>query len=59
MQAVQFFKALSDATRLKIIMLIQLEDELCVCELIVALDENQSKVSRHLAQLKRLGVLLD
>ncbi|WP_413700745.1 metalloregulator ArsR/SmtB family transcription factor [Psychromonas sp. KJ10-10] len=59
MQAVQFFKALSDATRLKIIMLIQLEGELCVCELMVALDENQPKVSRHLAQLKRLGLLLD
>lgn len=59
MQAVLFFKALSDATQLKIIMLIQLEDELCVSELRVALDENQSKVSRHLTQLKRLGVLLD
>jgi ArsR family transcriptional regulator len=59
MQAVQFFKALSDDTRLKIIMLIQLEGELCVCELMVALDEGQPKVSRHLAQLKRLQLLLD
>jgi ArsR family transcriptional regulator len=59
MQAIQFFKALSDVTRLKIIMLIQLEGELCVCELMVALDANQPKISRHLAQLKRLGLLLD
>ena len=59
MQAIQFFKALSDATRLKIIMLIQLEDELCVCELMAALEDNQPKISRHLAQLKRQGLLLD
>jgi ArsR family transcriptional regulator len=59
MQAIQLFKALSDATRLKIIMLIQFEGELCVCELMVALGDNQPKISRHLAQLKRLGLLLD
>ena len=59
MQAIQFFKALSDETRLKIMMLIQLEGELCVCELMVALDGNQPKTSRHLAQLKRQGLLLD
>ena len=58
-QAIDFFKALSDATRLKIIMLIQLEGELCVCELMVALCDSQPKISRHLAQLKRMGLLLD
>jgi len=58
-QAIDLFKALSDATRLKIIMLIQLEDELCVCELMVALCESQPKISRHLAQLKRMGIVLD
>jgi len=59
MQTIQFFKALSDATRLKIVMLIQLESELCVCELMASLDDNQPKISRHLAQLKRMGLLLD
>ncbi|MCP4321521.1 MAG: metalloregulator ArsR/SmtB family transcription factor [Psychromonas sp.] len=59
MQAIEFFKALSDATRLKIVMLIQLENELCVCELMASLDDNQPKVSRHLAQLKKTGLLLD
>ncbi len=59
MQAIQFFKVLSDVTRLKIVMLIQLECELCVCELMVSLDDNQPKISRHLGQLKRMGLLLD
>lgn len=58
-QAIDLFKALSDATRLKIIMLIQLEGELCVCELMTALSDSQPKISRHLAQLKRSGLLLD
>lgn len=59
MQAIQLFKALSDVTRLKIVMLIQLENELCVCELMASIDDNQPKISRHLAQLKRMGLLLD
>jgi len=58
-QAIDLFKALSDATRLKIVMLIQLEGELCVCELMVALADSQPKISRHLAQLKKIGLLLD
>ena len=59
MQAIDLFKALSDETRLKIVMLIKLEGELCVCELMTALCESQPKISRHLAQLKRIGILLD
>ncbi|MFQ3194555.1 MAG: ArsR family transcriptional regulator [Colwellia sp.] len=50
--AVQFFKNLADDTRLKIILLIQMERELCVCELTVALGLSQPKISRHIAQLK-------
>ncbi len=50
-QLVQFFKALSDETRLRIMMLLT-QGELCVCDLMVVLDEPQSKVSRHLAYLK-------
>jgi len=57
MDPTQFFKCIADATRLKIMMLIQLEQELCVCELMVALEDSQSKISRHLALLKRCDLL--
>ncbi|MCK9504296.1 MAG: metalloregulator ArsR/SmtB family transcription factor [Porticoccaceae bacterium] len=59
MSALAFFKALADETRLLSLLLIQEEDELCVCELVAALDMPQPKISRHLAQLRTLGVLLD
>jgi len=54
-QLIQFFKALSDETRLRIMMLLT-RGELCVCDLMVVLDEPQSKVSRHLAYLKHSGL---
>lgn len=54
-QLVQFFKALSEETRLRIVMLLT-HGELCVCDLMVVLDEPQSKVSRHLAYLKHSGI---
>lgn len=54
-QLVQFFKALSDETRLRIMMLLT-QGELCVCDLMFVLDEQQSKVSRHLAYLKYSGL---
>ena len=59
MQADQFFKALSDVTRLRMLVLLSSEGELCVCELTHALDEIQPKISRHLAQLRETGVVLD
>ena len=59
MEANQFFKALSDFTRLRMLVLLSSEGELCVCELTYALDEIQPKISRHLAQLRELGVVLD
>jgi ArsR family transcriptional regulator, arsenate/arsenite/antimonite-responsive transcriptional repressor len=58
-QAVDFYKCLADPTRLKCLLLIHDEEELCVCELTVALDEIQPKVSRHLAQLRKCGLLTD
>jgi ArsR family transcriptional regulator len=54
-----FFKALGDLTRLRILVLLSAERELCVCELTHALGEIQPKISRHLAQLRELGVVLD
>ena len=52
------FKALADETRLRIVLLL-LDGELCVCEIIAALELPQSTVSRHLAYLKRTGWVRD
>jgi ArsR family transcriptional regulator len=49
----QTFKALSDPIRLRIVLLLQAEGELCVCDLMEVLKLPQSTVSRHLAYLKR------
>lgn len=49
-------KALSDITRLKIIHLLR-EGELCVCEIMYALDKPQSTVSHHLNLLKNAGLI--
>lgn len=57
--ALEFFKALADETRLLSLLLIEQEGELCVCELMVALEQTQPKISRHLAQLRKSGLLLD
>ena len=59
MEPLNFFKALADDTRLKSLLLIQHEGELCVCELMAALDESQPKISRHLALLRKEGLLED
>ena len=58
-QADQFFKALSDLTRLRMLVLLSSEGELCVCELTHALGEIQPKISRHLGLLREAGVVLD
>jgi ArsR family transcriptional regulator len=55
----QFFHLLADPTRLRALLLLRREGELCVCELTHALGESQPKVSRHLATLRKAGVVLD
>jgi ArsR family transcriptional regulator len=50
------FKALSDRTRLRVIHLIG-DDEVCVCFFVEVLKTNQPKISRHLAYLRRAGVV--
>lgn len=40
-------------------LLVAQEQELCVCELICALDQSQPKISRHLAVLRSGGLLAD
>jgi len=49
----QTIKALSDPIRLRIVLLLQTEGQLCVCDLMAVLKLPQSTVSRHLAYLKR------
>lgn len=57
MQSSVFFRALSDEIRLRCVALLQLEGQLCVCELTYALGMEQPKVSRHLAQLRQAGIV--
>ncbi|HOI71302.1 MAG TPA: metalloregulator ArsR/SmtB family transcription factor [Methanobacterium sp.] len=52
----EFFKAFGDPTRLKILHLLE-EEELCVCEIISALNKPQPTVSHHLNILKKAGLL--
>lgn len=47
-----FFKALADRTRLRLIHLLA-DDEVCVCFFVEVLETKQSKISRHLAYLRR------
>lgn len=50
------FLALADKTRLRILNLIR-EDEVCVCYFTEVLEENQPKISRHLAYLRNAGIV--
>lgn len=56
---VQIFKALADETRLRIVALLLIESELCVCDIIAATRLPQSTVSRHLAYLRKTGMVND
>jgi ArsR family transcriptional regulator len=51
------FAAMADETRYRILHLLR-EGELCVCDLMSVLKEPQSKISRHLAYLRRAGLVL-
>ena len=55
----EVFKCLADETRVRATLLIVDQGELCVCELMCALADSQPKISRHLAQLRSAGLLLD
>jgi ArsR family transcriptional regulator len=53
----QLFKALSDPTRLRIVSLLAVKGELCVCYLAEALAAQDFKISRHLSILRSTGVV--
>jgi len=52
----EFFAALGDATRLKMLKLIA-DEELCSCEVMAALELTQPTTSHHLGILERAGLL--
>ena len=51
-----FFRALADRTRLRLLNLMG-KDEVCVCFFVEILKTNQPKISRHLAYLRRAGIV--
>ena len=51
-----FFSALADRTRLRLLNLLR-DGEVCVCFFAGTLDTNNPKISRHLAYLKRAGLV--
>lgn len=52
-------KALADPTRLRILALLGATDEVCVCHIHTALGVPQPTASRHLAYLKKAGLVED
>jgi ArsR family transcriptional regulator len=50
------FKALADRTRLRLLNLMG-DDEVCVCFFVEVLKTNQPKISRHLAYLRKAGLV--
>lgn len=56
-RSVDFFTALADATRWRIIRLVE-NETLCVCEIADILDMPQSSVSSHLQIIRKGGLLL-
>jgi len=54
----KFFKSLADTTRLRILGLLEVR-EMCVCEVMVALDLTQPTASHHLRILENVGLVKD
>ena len=52
----QFFKALSDQKRLQILKLLRVK-EMCICELMIALNMTQPNLSHHLRILENEGII--
>jgi ArsR family transcriptional regulator, arsenate/arsenite/antimonite-responsive transcriptional repressor len=55
----RFFKSLADETRLQILWLLMVKEELCVCDIMGVIGITQSKASRHLRYLYNLGLVTD
>jgi len=57
MRQTELFQMLSDQTRLRALMLMKNAGALCVCELMHALQVSQPKISRHMASLRKAGLV--
>lgn len=58
MDAIDLFKCLSEPVRLRLLCLLSnTEPELCVCDLVNVLELPQGTVSRHLMQLRLMGLV--
>lgn len=55
----ELFSLLSDETRLRCLVLIQKKGELCVCEISQIMSSIQPKISRHLALMRKSGLVSD
>lgn len=55
----ELFALLSDETRLRCVILLQKEKKLCVCEISRIMGSIQPKISRHLALMRKSGLLAD
>lgn len=51
------FKALADPTRIKILRLLSEREEMCVCEIMIAIEQKQPITSHHLIVLKNAGLV--
>lgn len=54
---VRLFEALSDRTRLRLLNLLDGQREVCVCYFVAILGQSQPKISRHLAYLRKAGIV--
>lgn len=54
----RFFKALADDTRLRILKLLEVK-EMCVCEVMIALDLTQPTASHHLRIMENVELVKD
>ncbi|MDX1803761.1 MAG: metalloregulator ArsR/SmtB family transcription factor [Alcanivorax sp.] len=54
----QLCKCLGDDLRLSLICLLHEQGEVCVCDLVAAMQAPQSTVSRHLAQLRQCQLVV-
>jgi len=58
MEQTVIFQALGERLRLRALALIVLEGELCICELMEALEAPQPKISRHMSVMREAGLLV-
>ncbi|MBD3773145.1 MAG: metalloregulator ArsR/SmtB family transcription factor [Rhodobacteraceae bacterium] len=57
--AIDLLSALAEPTRLAAVRLLWDGEEHCVCELMRQLGATQSRMSRHMALLKQVGLVVD